>query len=216
MTEDKILNKIRNLFDLANNNINEHEALAAALKAQELMAKYHVDMTQIDGVDKVEFFNAAYKDNNKHEMKKWKLILAPIIAKNFCCKAYVNGKSIVFFGYKKDAEIAREVFGFLYSAGNKGAVRCYNTCRKDKKSTKGVMNTYLLGFADGIKKEFEKQCTALMVIVSKEVETEYANMSADWKSKKCAVKVGSDHAVYSQGVTDGKDAVRSRRLENKN
>lgn len=216
MTEDKILNKIRNLFALAGNNPSEHEAAAAALKAQELMAKYHIDMAQVDGIDKIEFFNAVYKNSDKHEMKKWKLMLAPIIAKNFCCKVYASGKSIVFFGYKKDAEIAREVFGFLYSAGNKGAVRCYNSCRKDGKSTKGVMNTYLMGFADGIRKEFEKQCTALMVITPKEVETEYATMSADWKSKKCTVKVGSDYAAYSQGVADGKDAIRSKRLENKN
>lgn len=36
---EKILNKIKNLLDLANNNPNENEAIAAALKAQELMAK---------------------------------------------------------------------------------------------------------------------------------------------------------------------------------
>ena len=47
MTTEKILNKIKNLLDLANNNPNEHEALAAALKAQELMAKYGVDASAI-------------------------------------------------------------------------------------------------------------------------------------------------------------------------
>ena len=36
---EDIIKKIKNLMDLANNNPNQHEALAAALKAQELMAK---------------------------------------------------------------------------------------------------------------------------------------------------------------------------------
>lgn len=213
MTNDKILNKIKNLFDLANNNLNEHEALAATLKAQQLMAKYHIDAAALDGNEQPEFFHAIYRNSEKHEMKKWKLKLAPIVAKNFCCKLYVSGTSMVFFGYKKDAEIAKEVFGFLYSAGNKGAVRCYNEHRKAGKSTKGVMNTYLAGFADGIQKELDKQCTALMVVTPKEVEDKFAAISAGWKSKSSSMNITYDANTYSQGFTDGKDAIKARRLE---
>lgn len=215
MTEDKILNKIKNLFDLANNNPNEHEALAATLKAQQLMAKYHIDAAALDGNEQPEFFHAIYRNSEKHEMKKWKLRLAPIVAKNFCCKFYISGTSMVFFGYKKDAEIAKEVFGFLYAAGNKGAVKCYNEYRKSGKSTKGVMNTYLMGFADGIKKELDKQCTALMVVIPKEVENEFATMTAGWKSKNSSMNMRYDADTYSQGFADGKDAIRARRLESK-
>ena len=216
MTEDKILNKIRNLFALAGNNPSEHEAAAAALKAQELMAKYHIDMAQVDETAKAEFFSAVCTDSGTHEVKKWRFALAPVIAKNFCCKVYASGKSIVFFGYKKDAEIAKEVFGFLYSVGSKGAIRCYNARRKEGRSTKGIMNAYLNGFVDGINREFEKQCTALIVVTPKEVETEFANMSAGWKSKQCRISASRDSGVYFQGVTDGRDAIKSRRLEAKN
>lgn len=44
---EKIIEKIKNLMDLASNNPNQNEAMAAALKAQELMAKYNVHMTNL-------------------------------------------------------------------------------------------------------------------------------------------------------------------------
>ena len=43
---ERILEKIRRALALAGDNPNEHEALAAALKAQELMAKYNIDISQ--------------------------------------------------------------------------------------------------------------------------------------------------------------------------
>ena len=132
MKEEKIIEKIKNLFDLAGNNPNENEAMAAALKAQELMAKHNISASQID-TDAVEneIFHARFEDTSKHEMKKWKTRLCQVIAQNFCCEVYFSGSAVVFYGYKKDAEIALETFGFLYKAGNKLAVRYYNKCKKE-------------------------------------------------------------------------------------
>ena len=42
MTTEKIMEKIKKLLALANNNPSEDEAMAAALKAQEMMAKYNI------------------------------------------------------------------------------------------------------------------------------------------------------------------------------
>ena len=122
---EKILNKIKNLLDLANNNPNENEALAAALKAQELMAKYNVELDQLDEKkENREIVKEIYKASNKHEMKKWKIGLASIVANNFRCECYfLDKKDVVFYGYKEDAKIALQVFTFLYETGNKFAVR---------------------------------------------------------------------------------------------
>ena len=46
---EKILKKIENLLALAGNNPSENEAIAAALKAQELMAKYNIELADIEG-----------------------------------------------------------------------------------------------------------------------------------------------------------------------
>lgn len=214
---EKMMEKIKNLLDLANNNPNEHEALAAALKAQELMAKYHIEMADIsDGSDE-EMYEAQYEDTGKHEMKKWKNGLAAIISQNFCCKYYImdlgSRKNIVFYGYKKDAKIALEVFKFLYEVGNKFAVKYYNKCKKEGKDTKGVMNTYLLGFKDGIKEVLGKQCTALMIITPKEVEDSFAEMSKNWRRSTSTIHYSQDSKAYGQGKRDGKDTIAARTLE---
>lgn len=214
---EKILNKIKNLLDLANNNPNEHEAIAAALKAQELMAKHNIDISELD-TDKAEkeIYKATYNDDGKHTMKKWKVSLCGVVAKNFCCEVYFHGTSVVFYGYKKDAKIAVEVFRFLYEAGNKFAVRYYNKCKKEGKSTRGVMNTYLTGFVLGIKEVLDKQCTALMIITPKEVTDSFKEMSKNWGHKSANLKMNGDYDAYNQGKIDGKETATARGIENKN
>lgn len=211
---EKILTKIKNLLDLANNNPNEHEALAAALKAQELIAKYNIEYSELDGEKSSQKIMETKYSTNAHCMKKWRYNLAVIIAKNFCCKTYVISKDIVvFYGYEKDAKIALEVFRFLFEAGNKFAVKYYNKCKKEGKSTSGVMNTYLVGFCDGIKEVLDKQCTALMIVTPKEVEESYAERSKKFGTLNFQLKVGSDHRAYSEGKEDGKSTASARSIE---
>ena len=212
---ETILKKIEKLLALAEKNPNEHEALAAALKAQELMAKYNVDVSAINSDNSEnELFKATYEDSGRHEMKKWKIGLASVIAKNFCCKVYfINKKHVVFYGYKKDAKIALEVFRFLYETGNKLAVRYYNKCKKEGRETKGVMNTYLVGFRDGIKDVLDKQCTALMIVTPKEVTESFDEMTKNWKQIKSTIRLSGDADAYSSGKSDGRDMATARSIE---
>ena len=77
---EKIIVKIQNLLDLANNNPNENEAVAAALKAQELMAKYNVHVESVhemqEEIDEAIFNNMEHAGN-----RRWRRYLANIIAK---------------------------------------------------------------------------------------------------------------------------------------
>lgn len=213
MANEKIIKKVKNLLDLANNNPSENEAIAAALKAQELMAKYNIDSSEINGEDSKEFFHAKYIIGAGHEMKKWKVKLSAIIARNFRVKTYFSRQGVVFYGYKKDAEIAVEVFKFLYEAGNKFSVRYYTKCKKEGKNTKGVMNAYLCGFCKGIEEALDKQCTALMIVVPKEVNESFEAMSAHWKHGTVHLKMSTDQNAYNQGRTEGKEAAMSRSIK---
>lgn len=214
MANEKIIKKVKNLLDLANNNPSENEAIAAALKAQELMAKYNIDSSAINGEeDSKEFFHAKYIIGAGHEMKKWKVKLSAIIARNFRVKTYFSRQDVVFYGYKKDAEIAVEVFKFLYEAGNKFSVRYYTKCKKEGKNTKGVMNAYLCGFCKGIEEALDKQCTALMIVVPKEVNESFEAMSAHWKYSAVHLKMSTDQNAYNQGRTEGKEAAMSRSIK---
>lgn len=212
---EKILNKIKNLLDLANNNPNENEAIAAALKAQELMAKYNIELDQLDDKKETrEIVEEVYYQSDKHEMRKWKIGLAGIIAQNFRCKTYFLGKKdVVFYGYKEDAKIALNVFTYLYEIGNKFAVRYYNKCKKEGKETRGVMNTYLAGFRDGVAEVLEKQCTALMIVTPKEVTESFEEMTKDWKTTKSTLRLSGDTSAYSNGKSDGRDMATARNIE---
>ena len=213
---EKILKKIENLLALAGNNPSENEAIAAALKAQELMAKYNIELADIkDEKPKNNITEETYTPKaNCHYVRKWRYTLAQIIAKNFCCKTYcINRDTIVFYGYEKDAKIAVEVFKFLFETGNKLANRYYLKCKKEGKNTKGVLNTYLVGFCDGIKEVLDKQCTALMIVVPKEVEEAYTEHSKGFKLIKNSLNVTSDDRAYNEGKTEGKATATARGIE---
>ena len=213
--EEKIIQKIQNLLDLANNNPNENEAIAAALKAQELMAKYNIEMAQLDDKSEDrEIIETIYYNTGKHDMKKWRYALAGIVAKNFRCKHYFLGKSgVVFYGYKEDAKIALQVFTYLYEIGNKFAFKKYYEYKKNGLPTKGVMNTYLVGFRDGVKSVLEKQCTALMIITPQEVTDQFKIKSANFKAMHNSVKIlGKNNQIYSDGKADGRDMAQARSL----
>lgn len=214
---EKIINKIKNLFDLANNNPNEHEALAAALKAQELMAKYNVQLEQIkeESAESRKITTEIHKQTGKHEMKNWKYGLAGIIAKNFRCKTFCYGSDVAFYGYEEDAKIALQVFAYLYEVGNKFAIKYYNNCKKNGLPTKGAMNTYLIGFRAGVKSVLEKQCTALMIVVPEEVSAKYDIIIADARKVTHNVSNNGDTRAYDAGKRDGKDVAQARSLEEK-
>lgn len=213
---EKIFKKIENLLALAGNNPNKNEAIAAALKAQKLMAKYNIELADVQGEDTSQkIVKEVYCPHSRsHYVSQWKYALSHIIAKNFCCKTYnIARKSIVFYGYEKDARIAREVFKFLYETGNRLAVRYYNKCRKEGKNTTGVLNTYLVGFCNGIKEILDKQCTALMIVIPKEVEEAYEEHSKDFRKISHKLKTSNDERAYREGRRDGRDTVMSRTVE---
>ena len=212
----KILEKIEKLLALAADKANEHEAISAALKAQELMAKYNIELAEVQGDVKSETITTEMytPKANQHYVCKWRYTLSNIIAKNFCCKTYsINRDAIAFYGYEKDAKIAVEVFKFLFETGNKLANRYYLKCKKEGKETKGVLNTYRTGFCDGIKEVLDKQCTALMIVIPKEVEEAYAEHSKGFRCISNSLKIFSDGRAYSEGKTDGKATSTARVIE---
>lgn len=208
-----IIEKIRKVLALAENNPNENEAIAAALKAQKLMAKFHIDEKEIgqevteDNIDKL-----ICKVSGKTQ--KWRLQLASILANNFRCKVYLLGSDVVFYGYESDIKICSEVFYSLYRIGVKLSDKAKRDARSRYGTATGVRNTFCLGFVHGIKNELEKQCTALMIVVPKEVNESFDNLKNEknMKQKNASIKA-TNRAIYDKGFQSGKDAIRSRGIE---
>lgn len=217
MSENKkeVIERVKKILALAGNNPNQNEAIAAALKAQELMAKFNIKESELGNEiteDKIDSMECVVTGKTQ----KWRLTLAVVIAKNFRCKVYLNGNGhVTFYGYDNDAAIAKEVFLTMYAIGVKLSNKEKKEARKESGTAKGIRNTFCLGFVNGIKSELEKQCTALMIVTPKEVEESYQEKFKFGKTTKASLTISSDRTVYEKGFQAGKDAIKGNMIEGK-
>lgn len=211
---ENIISKIEKLLALAQKNPNENEAMSAAAKAQELMAKYNIQMDQLEADEKSaqKIGTATHSEGKGY---KWRYTLAGIIARNFRCKYYMIGHDqIVFYGFEHDAKIALQTFSFLFKVGNRLATRAYTKYKNEGGYTKGFLNTYLTGFCDGIASVLDEQCKALMIVIPKEVNAAYTEYSKNFRH--CDFSFHSSHydsGVYNCGHRDGRDTMQSRYVQ---
>ncbi len=214
--EEKIIDKIQKLLNLSKKNPNENEAIAAALKAQQLMSEHGISMHQLDeNSSSKQIVKLMHHPTITPVMRKWKYQLARIISKNFRCKDYIHGKNVVFMGYESDAKIALEVFSYLYDNGNRLAYRYYSECRKNNIPTKNRMNTYLTGFMAGICVKLDKQCTALMLTIPQEVEGAYNQAMEGCSTIDSSIRtLGYDNQAFQDGFYDGRNIADARSLGN--
>ena len=217
MRTEKIIQTIKKVLELSRNNPSEEEAKAAALKAQELLAKYHIDIAEVEDIDtaKAEEIVEVSVDVPS---KKWKYKLAQIVADNFRCKHFYYGKKVVvFYGHKTDAEVAAETFRYLFDMGNRCAGREVDKVFAQTGTSAGVYNSYVVGFCDGVSDALGKQCTALMLVVPQDVNEAYTEMTKNFKSMNCgAITTRANDScrnAYATGKEKGKEAVSSKQLE---
>lgn len=213
MENEKIIEKIRKLFALSENNPSEDEAKAAALKAQELLAQYNIaeadirefDTTPAEEICEIRVDLAA---------KKWKYDLATAVANNFRCKRFYFGKSCVcFYGHKTDATVAAETFKYLFKTGNILAGREVDRVFKETGTSRDVYNSFCRGFCVGIKQVLDEQCTALMLVTPTDVEEGYAKRSKHMGQLHYSYNRGVYRDVYENGIREGRSAMNSRKLE---
>lgn len=215
--EEKIIQTIRKLLELSKNNPSEEEAKSAALKAQELLAKYRINMKEVESIDTDDIENIE-EVHVELAAKKWKYTLANIVADNFRCKHYFIGKStLVFYGYKTDAEVASETFKYLFNVGNRLAGREVDRVFKETGTSENVYNSFVMGFCAGIKEALGEQCRALMIVTPEEVKQSFLEMSKDFGTMHNRVRIGANsrcREVYENGKIEGRHAIHSRQIEN--
>ena len=208
--------KIRKILNLSKNNPSVEEGMAAALQAQKLMAKYRINEDEVT-LEKIEDDIVSLYTNQKHNahLRGWRKTLATIIAKNFRCNAYMDGKDIVFRGFKTDAEVALDTYNYLYSIGNRLASKKRREEKAEKGSGKGAHASFIYGYLQGIEESLGEQCTALMLIIPKKVADEYEEFkAANLETKKTVAKF-SKNKNFEEGLSEGKAVVKSRQLDDK-
>lgn len=208
---DKVMERIKKLLEITTSNgATENEAITAALKAQKLMAEYDIELSDIGDRDTTPEIVKLQTDCG--EGNKWKYRLHNIIANNFRCKSYfIGNRYAVFYGFKQDAEIASQVFNFLYKTGNRLGDQAYNEYYMRYGAASGIRNGYLAGFCQGINEILGKQCRALMIVTPSEVSDGFKEMTQGWKAVSATLKGSRD--MYSKGVEDGRAVANSRAIE---
>ena len=220
--QEKIIEKIKKVLELSRNNPSEEEAKAAALKAQELMAQYHISMQEVDDVQDIE--NIAEEQVTVGNGKKWKFKLATVVAKNFRCKHFFYGRStVVFYGYETDAKIAAETFKYLFKVGNTASDTYYNQLYWKAHNAgeyfngKGIVNNFLVGYINGISSALDKQCTALMIVTPEEVKESFAERTKGFGTVSANLNLNSwyGHEARQAGFEKGKSAMESKQIAEK-
>lgn len=216
---ENMIEKIKKMLNLSENNPSEAEGLAAALHAQKLMAKYniHEDEVTLEEIkeDEIDSLTAPLKDDSS--LHTWRKNLGLVVAKNFRVKCYMHGKDVTFRGFVEDVKVAVEVFTYLYALGNKLGSKKYHEQLKETGSAKGVYNSFVIGFLHGVEEALNEQCTALMLVTPKAVEEEYkifAEENFKKKGQKALVEFKGGQ-FYEEGKTEGKAAVKSKQLDTK-
>lgn len=208
---------IKQLLSLSKSKVNAHEAQVAALKAQKLMAKYNISLTEVETEEQLETIEAAAPIQTGAG-RKWKYSLAAIVASNFRCRVFgiKEDHTIYFYGYSSDTQAAAEVFQFLFKHGDKMAAKEVRETKKKGKDTRGVYNTYLCGFCHGLQSALDAQCKALQLVIPKEVNESFDNFkqSGNWQqNKRSGIKYQSNTDSYNNGYREGRTAMQRREID---
>lgn len=216
MEKEKIIDRIKKLLMLGENNSSEAESQSAILKAQELMAFHGLDMNELEtGIGGTE---NEIKDINLCGYKKlefWHIDLSTVISDNFKCFLYLsndgNGlQSIKFVGTIQDLEVAKEVYYFALESIEYFKTlyvinyRLENRGIRDYQPVENLyINGYIRGLKDKLTEQVENNNWSLVVVTPKEVNDYVKGLSLK-SSKVQRVKMTKDEKVYSDGYHEGR------------
>jgi hypothetical protein len=116
---DSITSKIKKLLALATSNSNIEEAASAAAKAQELLLRYNISESQVDGYkEKEERVSERYSKKHRageQNESQWKLALSFAVGRNNLCTVihHPSNKEISWIGKESNILVAEFLFETL-------------------------------------------------------------------------------------------------------
>lgn len=198
----KILKKIKGLLAIAKDSkgSSDEESQSAFLLAQRLMVENDISKNEL--IDSIEDVGSIGEESVTVYKKLfwWERELGEIISKNFKVKCFYSHKKtkykskIVFYGFGSDLELAKEMYLLAYEVllfHTKIYIETFyeengDIYERSRYMTESIKSSYIRGFLSGLNSRFSEQAAVLskqydlMVLVPKEVETSYAEYSADF------------------------------------
>ena len=159
---EKIIDKVQKLLAMAQHeNANEFEGQTAMLKAQKLLAKHGLNMSDVDvKIEDDEVVDVAVTDRTKTLW--WMKALSKVIADNFRCTSYTSrwgGKSCIkMIGRDSDVKLAKEVFEYaLQHMKHTADIELRKAKKMYGYTPDGYRNDYYKGYIYGLESKFEEQ-----------------------------------------------------------
>lgn len=210
MDKEKVLDKIKKCLALGK-SANEHEASQALKQAQALMRKYEIsdadvvlsDIGEQSGVRKMAF-----------KLAEWQWSVANMVADVFGCKCYMLGKTMMFYGLGKRAEIAAYAFEVVYRQIAAARRNFLKTCRARKSAHRRYLadqfcNGWMLG-AWRVVKSFEMPAEEKAVMDAYAKEKHPNMVDAKTRDAKTSELQGSYTEV--EALRSGADAGKNVQL----
>ena len=209
MSNEKLIEKIKNLIELAHDNPSDKEGQTALLLAQKLMLKNNIELADVDAFTEPKKFETSQTVGKEaSRILWWERYLSSILASNFRCVSVsqrdpISNKSrIIFFGEKQDAELVSKIFE---------AALLYLRYRIKRLPVREPFykNSYIEGFLAALEERFKKQVEeySLMVLPSKQTREALKEVFPNLVKKDIKTpEYTSDIDTYQQGRFEGKNA----------
>lgn len=178
MNKEKVIDKVRKLMELATSD-NPHEAQLAMTKAQKLMIEYNIEMQEVSEEEPEKIVSLQEESYGRGLFRRR---LGGLIARNFRCMSYMNciknTFKMVFYGKEIDSKIALMVYECALKIANESAEKEYQRQYSLGNWTKGVKESFKVGFLEGLEMQFQEQKQnnqewGLVLVIPKEVKESY-------------------------------------------
>lgn len=220
MSSQKIVDKIRNLLELAEDGKNDEESQTALLMAQKLMLKYR--LTQQDIVETTSQEVIVKSLSKYKKIFWWEKILATIIADNFRVLHYLQSNKlphqkttqhkIMLMGLEEDVLLAYETYHFATKAMKYYMKHHLDAEANGEIERKELRKSYMQGFMDGLADKFsqqkeqlqkENEAYALVVKVPDSVQEKF-KQQVTGKVTFVPPRSNKSIASYHEGFNKGK------------
>ena len=209
--QQKIMERISNLLaKTVENGCTAEEAASAATMAQKLIAKYHVDMREYTESEDVG-------TDTDMIQKPWQQTLATTIARNTCCDVVgskVPGsrgvKRLTFIGRETDRLAVLQMYDRLMFACVRGISAEKKHYKEVYGHTRGVENSYAMGFINAVNNAMNEQCRALALVIPESVETKIKELFPRLKKTKAPTFKATE--AFRRGYADGRSAAGRKSL----
>lgn len=203
----KIIDKVKKLLALTGSPYAD-EAEAAMLKAQELLLKHGLSISDVEIGETKEVVDEKVFTSEGKTLKWWEKTLSGIIGDNFRCAAYYrrNNPSVYFIGLKGDVEVAKEVFSYAVIVIRHLSSQYVKANKALYRDGRRLKNDYIIGFLNGLRDKFTAQvnskCLSLM-LVKDDAVIKAVDSKKFKKARRPRIGVSGDAQAIAAGYRDG-------------